>query len=213
LGALAAGGRDEHGQAVRIREGPGCDSLSQLLDAPIDVGSLLRIAIDITSCRQDAPATSGPQDVKPANILVNSRRTDPVYQLWNIVAPPARMTATRASPVHRRDACYVAPEQTGRMNRSIDSRSDLYALGGPFYQKLTGNLPLTAVDAIVWIHCHIAQQPPLQRAGCRVYRLRYLKSSLGRPQKKRTRISTNCNLTFELELHGAECSRRPRITG
>src|SRR5262249_39780434 len=54
---------------------------------------------------------------------------------------------------------YMAPEQTGRMNRSIDSRSDLYALGVTFYQMLTGDLPFTAADTMEWVHCHLAKQP------------------------------------------------------
>src|SRR5262249_16855718 len=54
---------------------------------------------------------------------------------------------------------YMAPEQTGRMNRSIDSRSDLYALGVMLYELLTGSLPFTASDAMEWVHCHIARQP------------------------------------------------------
>ena len=54
---------------------------------------------------------------------------------------------------------YMAPEQTGRMNRSIDSRSDLYALGGTLYEALTGGLPFSASDSMEWVHCHIARQP------------------------------------------------------
>jgi PAS domain S-box-containing protein len=54
---------------------------------------------------------------------------------------------------------YMAPEQTGRVNRSIDSRSDLYSLGVCFYEMLTGSLPFTASDPMEWVHCHIARQP------------------------------------------------------
>src|SRR5262249_46172269 len=54
---------------------------------------------------------------------------------------------------------YMAPEQTGRMNRSIDLRSDLYSLGVTYYQMVTGHLPFAASDPMEWVHCHIARQP------------------------------------------------------
>src|SRR5246500_2296532 len=59
----------------------------------------------------------------------------------------------------------MAPEQTGRMNRSIDSRTDLYALGVTMYEMLTGSLPFTASDPMEWVHCHIARKavPPGER--------------------------------------------------
>jgi len=73
-------------------------------------------------------------------------------------APPEVIAGTLA---------YMAPEQTGRMNRSVDSRSDLYALGVTFYEMLTGTLPFTAADPMEWVHCHIARQPmpPSERVG------------------------------------------------
>ena len=54
---------------------------------------------------------------------------------------------------------YMAPEQTGRMNRPVDSRSDLYSLGVVFYQMLSGELPFQASDSLEWIHRHVAHQP------------------------------------------------------
>src|SRR5580693_3246085 len=52
----------------------------------------------------------------------------------------------------------MSPEQTGRMNRSMDTRSDLYSLGVTLYQMLTGVLPFAAADPLEWVHCHIARQ-------------------------------------------------------
>ena len=100
------------------------------------------------------------KDIKPAHILVNC--PDGQIRLLGFglasrlprerqaPAPPETIAGTLA---------YMAPEQTGRMNRSIDSRSDLYSLGVTYYQMLTGTLPFTASDPVEWVHCHIAQQP------------------------------------------------------
>ncbi len=54
---------------------------------------------------------------------------------------------------------YLAPEQTGRVNRSVDYHADYYALGMTFYQLLAGRLPFTAHDPLGWVHQHIAKQP------------------------------------------------------
>src|SRR5207237_1198014 len=58
-----------------------------------------------------------------------------------------------------RTRAYMAPEQTGRMNRSIDSRSDLYSLGVTLYEMLIGSLTFMASDPMEWVHCHIARKP------------------------------------------------------
>ncbi len=55
---------------------------------------------------------------------------------------------------------YISPEQTGRMNRDIDYRTDYYSLGVSFFQLLTGQLPFTANDPLEWVHCHISRHPP-----------------------------------------------------
>src|SRR6516165_86835 len=108
------------------------------------------------------------KDIKPAKILVNSA-TGAVWLTGFGIA--SRLPRERQSPeppeVIAGTLAYMAPEQTGRMNRSIDSRADLYALGVTFYQLLTGALPFQAADAMEWVHCHIARQPvpPAERVA------------------------------------------------
>ncbi len=100
------------------------------------------------------------KDVKPANILVDC--ADGLTRLTGF-GIASRLPRERQMPEPPEfiagTLAYMAPEQTGRMNRSIDSRSDLYALGVTFYQMLTGSLPFSAVDPIEWVHCHIARKP------------------------------------------------------
>jgi PAS domain S-box-containing protein len=106
------------------------------------------------------------KDVKPANILVNCADGQVRLTGFSIASrlsrerqgagPPETLAGTLA---------YMAPEQTGRMNRSVDSRADLYSCGVTLCQMLTGQLPFSASDAMEWVHCHIARQPlsPSQR--------------------------------------------------
>ena len=100
------------------------------------------------------------KDIKPANVLVNPA----TGQCWLMgFGIASRLPRERQSPGPPEfiagTLAYMAPEQTGRMNRSIDSRSDLYALGVTLYEMLTGSLPFTASDPMEWVHCHIARQP------------------------------------------------------
>ena len=107
------------------------------------------------------------KDVKPAHILVNAA-TGAVWLTGFGIASrlPRERQAPEPPEVIAGTLAYMAPEQTGRMNRSVDSRSDLYALGVTFYEMLTGALPFTAADPMEWVHCHIARQPtpPSERA-------------------------------------------------
>ncbi|MGY3119003.1 serine/threonine protein kinase [Bradyrhizobium sp. S3.14.4] len=135
------------GRTLLILEDPGSEPLEQLLGAPMKLDHFLRLALGITTA-VDQLHRQGlvHKDLKPANLLVSgadevritgfglaSRLPRERQQL----EPPETMAGTLA---------YMAPEQTGRMNRSVDSRSDLYALGVTFYRMLTGVLPFTAAN-------------------------------------------------------------------
>ena len=100
------------------------------------------------------------KDINPANILVSTAR-DQTWLMGLGVASrlPRERQSGQLSQFLVGTLAYMAPEQTGRMNRSIDSRSDLYGLGVTFYQMLAGTLPFTALDPMELMHCHIAKQP------------------------------------------------------
>ena len=101
------------------------------------------------------------KDIKPSNVLTNAA-LDQAWLMGFGIASRLPRERQRAEPPEfiSGTLAYMAPEQTGRMNRSIDSRSDLYAFGITLYELLTGSLPFTASDPMEWVHCHIARQPP-----------------------------------------------------
>ncbi len=100
------------------------------------------------------------KDLKPANILINADKQVKLID-FSLASDLPRETQTIISPnVLQGTLGYLSPEQTGRMNRGIDYRSDFYSLGVTFYELLTGQLPFQSDDAMELIHCHIAKLPP-----------------------------------------------------
>src|SRR5207253_3597806 len=100
------------------------------------------------------------KDVKPANVLVNTATGQARLMGFGIASRlPRERQAPEPPEFIAGTLAYMAPEQTGRMNRSIDSRSDLYALGVTLYEMVTGTLPFTASDPMELVHSHIARQP------------------------------------------------------
>jgi hypothetical protein len=94
------------------------------------------------------------KDIRPTNILVNGMTGEIKLTGFGIASRLPRERQVPAPPESIAGTLpYMAPEQTGRMNRSIDARSDLYALGVTLYQMLTGSLPFTAAEPMEWVHC------------------------------------------------------------
>src|ERR1700686_910065 len=152
-----------------VLEDPGGTPLDRLLGRPLDVSHFLRIAIPLAGALRHVHERGlVHKDIKPANILVDATSGGVWLTGFGIASRLPRERQAPAPPeVIAGTLAYMAPEQTGRMNRSVDSRSDLYALGVTFYEMLTGTLPFTAADPMEWVHCHIARQPmpPSERVG------------------------------------------------
>src|SRR6266850_976509 len=149
------------GRTVLVLEDPGGEPLDRLLGKRMEVGAFLRLAISIAQAVgrvHDAGLIH--KDIKPGNVLVAAVSGEVRLTGFGIASRMRRERAAPAPPeVIAGTLAYMAPEQTGRMNRSIDSRSDLYALGVTLYELLTGSLPFSASDPMEWIHCHIARRP------------------------------------------------------
>ena len=101
------------------------------------------------------------QDLRPANLLLDVEGGRLCLVDFSLAVRQGRGTRApvRASLLEG-DLAYLSPEQTGRMNRATDDRTDLYSLGVTLYRLFTGRLPFTASDPLEWVHCHIARAPP-----------------------------------------------------
>jgi len=150
-----------------IFEDFGADSLTILRDSgklslhaePLE--SFLKIAIQIVGILggiHDANVIH--KDINPSNIVLN-----PATGQLKIIGFGIATVLTRENPVFKNPRvlegtlAYISPEQTGRMNRNLDYRTDFYSLGVTFYELLTGRLPFETDDSLELVHYHIAKQP------------------------------------------------------
>jgi PAS domain S-box-containing protein len=152
---------NDRGRVMLVLEDTGGEPLDESLGAPAEVGRFLCVAIGIaTALGRLHKGGFVHKDIKPANILANSATGEVRLTGFGIASRLSRQRlAVEPAGAFIGTLAYMAPEQTGRMNRPIDSRSDLYALGVTLYEILTGALPFTAADPIEWVHCHLARQP------------------------------------------------------
>jgi len=156
---LALGRRE--GRPILILEDPGGEPMDRVVGQPMEVSRFLRFAAGLAAALGKLHQRGLiHKDIKPANILVNPESGGVWLTGFGIASrlPRERQSAEPPEMINGTLA-YMAPEQTGRMNRSIDGRSDLYSLGVTFYEMLTGVLPFTASDPMEWVHCQIARQP------------------------------------------------------
>jgi PAS domain S-box-containing protein len=128
---------------------------------PMPVATFLPLAIKLSEILGRIHAANiVHKDINPGNIVLN-----PDTGVVKIIDFGIATQFNRTNPTFKSHyvlegtLAYLSPEQTGRMNRLLDYRTDFYSLGVTFYQLLTGQLPFTTTDILELVHCHIAKQP------------------------------------------------------
>lgn len=147
---------------VIVMEDFGGDSLNNLAKQHrFSLEEILEIAISITKGLGEIHAQNIiHKDITPANLVYNPESRVLKIIDFGISSYLTREQAAIASPrVVEANLPYLSPEQTGRMNRSIDYRTDYYSLGATLYELLTGQKLFDVEEPIEWFHCHIARQP------------------------------------------------------
>ncbi|HEY9608797.1 AAA family ATPase [Allocoleopsis sp.] len=150
---------------VIILEDFGASSLKELMNVRanrcISLAEFISLAIKVTESLA-AIHTSNVihKDINPSNIVLNPQTGQLKIIDFGIATVLTRENPTLKNPnVLEGTLAYMSPEQTGRMNRSLDYRTDFYSLGITFYELLTGRLPFETSDALELVHCHIAKVP------------------------------------------------------
>ena len=152
------------GRTILLLKDPGGEPLDRVLERdrgqPLDLTRALRTAVGLAKTLGHVHRNGLiHKDIKPPNVFVDDTGNAWLTGFGIASQLPHERQSPEAPEFIAGTLAYMAPEQTGRMNRSIDSRSDLYSLGITLYEMLTGSLPFTASDPMEWVHCHIARQP------------------------------------------------------
>ncbi|MCP4135494.1 MAG: AAA family ATPase [bacterium] len=162
---------EDNGRIALIQENFNALSLKDILnenkDAELDIVWFLRTAITLSEIIGSLHKNNIiHKDIKPHNILFNTEKNIIKITGFGIASELTHKNhEIYSQEVLRGTLPYMSPEQTGRMNRGIDYRTDLYSLGVTFYEMLTGKVPFESNDPLEVIHSHIAQKaiPPVER--------------------------------------------------
>ena len=152
----------DHNSLVLQSEDIGGESLNRIIEhRTLDVPEFLDLAIKLAdTLGKNHAAGVVHKDINPSNIVWNPQTGEVrIIDFGIAVLSPYENPALFNPTIIEGSLPYISPEQTGRVNRSLDYRTDLYSLGVTFYQMLTGRLPFYAVDEMGLVHSHIAVAP------------------------------------------------------
>ncbi|WP_438002273.1 AAA family ATPase [Sorangium sp. So ce185] len=148
--------------ALIMEDAGGC-TLHELIGArSLTLHDALRIAISVASTLESVHRGGVVHmDIKPQNIMVDaSTWSAKIMDFGSATRLSQEAQRSKSPAAFEGTLAYMSPEQTGRMNRVIDLRTDLYSLGVTLYEMATGRLPFPTKDLLELVHCHIARLPP-----------------------------------------------------
>jgi serine/threonine protein kinase len=127
----------------------------------LDIRSKLEIAIDLVRLLGKIHQQNIIHlDINSSNILIGKKRRQ-VHLIdlgsASYIDRNGKLKVQPDQPLE--NLSYISPEQTGRLNRSLDERSDLYSLGVVLYELMTGQLPFDSKNPMEFVHDHIARVP------------------------------------------------------
>ncbi len=150
----------QHGLALILSDFAGKPLASFINTEYLNLNNILQIVIQLADTLAELHQQQIiHKDINPYNILINSDTKVKIIN-FSIASQLSRENPSLSHPNQLEGTlAYMSPEQTGRMNRLIDYRTDLYSLGVTFYEMLTGQLPFQSSDPLELVHCHIAKTP------------------------------------------------------
>ncbi len=140
--------------------------LSELTGKPFEVLRALELGISLASTLAELHRRGiVHKDLKPSNVILTPSGETRLIDFGTASLQLVEHVDSVQASLIEGTLAYMSPEQTGRMNRSVDYRTDLYSLGITLYELLTGSRPFHGRDALEWFHAHMAQapQPPIER--------------------------------------------------
>ena len=162
-GIIRALGLERDGDRVAlVLDDVGGQDLRSLAVAPSPLEQFFAIAVPLVEALGYVHAAGiVHKDIKPDNVVFNARDGEVRLIDFSIASERSRSHAEAGAGQPLEGTLpYLSPEQTGRMNRDVDNRTDFYSLGVTFFELLTGTLPFTATDSLGWIHAHVSKAPP-----------------------------------------------------
>lgn len=151
-------------RTVLVLEDVSGTALRRLLDAgPLPLAELWHVGTQLAEALSAVHAAGVMhKDINPSNVLLLPGAAGLRIIDFDIASRAPRETRN-ASPPRALEGTlgYLAPEQSGRVNHSVDARADLYALGVTLFEAATGRLPFESADPMQLLHAHIARRPPL----------------------------------------------------